>query len=182
MTEPNTLNRSSTRENTMSKLKGSCRCGGIHYESNSEPTKLVASNCRHGHRHPKATVAVSVGIPERSLRVRGLIPSVYEDARPSGSVVMRSFCPECGTPLFTETDSEPTMIFIKAATLDGDVWMQPQVFYNSARYRQQIQPARQERGLLRLLEWLKREVRPEPRNSSAARPRSTGRLNPVTQL
>jgi hypothetical protein len=166
----------------MSKIEGGCRCGAIRYESESEPTKLVATNCRHGHRHPKATVAVSVGIPERTLRVRGLIPSVYEDARPSGSVVLRSFCPECSTPLFTETDSEPTMIFIKATTLNRNVWMQPQVFYNSARYRQEIQPAKQERRLPRLLEWLKREVRSRLGNSSVTGPRSTDRLNPVTQL
>ena len=166
----------------MSKIEGGCQCGAIRYESESEPTKLVASNCRHGHRHPKASVAVSVGIPERTLRVRGLIPSVYEDTKPSGSVVLRSFCPECSTPLFTESDSEPTMIFIKVATLNHDVWMQPQVFYNAARYRQEIQPAKQERRLPRLLEWLKREVRLRLGNSTVARPRPTDRLNPVTQL
>ena len=163
----------------MSKIEGSCRCGAIHYESESAPTKLVASNSRHGHRQPKATVAVSVGIPERSLRVRGLIPSVYEDARPSGSVVLRSFCPECSTPLFTETDSDPTMIFIKVATLNHDVWMQPKVFYNSERFRQELPRAKQESRFPRLLQWLKHQVRLKSRNASFPGPRPTDRLSPV---
>ncbi len=163
----------------MSKIEGDCRCGGIHYESDSAPSKLIASNCRHDHRHPKATIAVSLGIPKRTLNVRGLSPSVYKDTKPNGSVVLRSFCPECGTPLFTETGSEPTMIFIKADTLDGDVWMQPQVFYNSERYRTKTQPATQGRRWPNLLAWLNHEMHLKLHRPSFSGPGATDRLSPV---
>ena len=143
----------------MSKIQGGCLCGAIRYQSESKPSRMVASDCRHCQKHAGAAIAVSVGIPERTLRVRGLIPSVYEDIRPSGSVILRSFCPDCGTPLFTETDGEPTMIFINAASLDDDSWVQPQVFHNAARYRQNAEPTKHEHRSPKILEWPKRELR-----------------------
>ncbi len=143
----------------MNTIRGGCHCGAIRFESESEATKIIASDCRHCHRQPGAAVAISVGIPEKTLRVRGLMPSVYEDVRPSGSVVLRSFCPECGTPLFTETDAEPTLIFIKAATLDGNAWTQPQVFYDSARSAEGQPKTRQQPRSARIIDWPKRDRR-----------------------
>lgn len=143
----------------MSKIKGGCLCGAIRYESDSKPARMVASDCRHCQKHAGAAIALSVGIPERTLRVRGLMPSVYEDIRPSGSVILRSFCPDCGTPLFTETDGEPIMIFINAASLDDDSWVQPQVFHNAARYRKRVAPTKQEHRSPNVLEWPKRDLR-----------------------
>ena len=137
----------------MSKIKGSCLCGAIHYQSESEPSRMVASDCKHCQKHSGAAISFSVGIPERTLRVRGLMPTVYEDIRPSGSVVLRSFCPQCGTPLFTEKDSEPTMIFINAATLDDGSWAQPKVFHRPENYQQLARPAKNERRVAQVLEW-----------------------------
>ena len=143
----------------MSKFQGGCLCGAIRYQSESKPSRMVASDCRHCQKHAGTAIAISVGIPERTLRVRGLMPSVYEDIRSSGSVILRSFCPECGTPLFTENDSEPTMIFINAATLDDDSWVQPQAVYDAVKYRQKDKPARGERRSSNVLDWPKRELR-----------------------
>ncbi len=106
----------------MSKITGGCLCGAIRYESESAPIKMMASDCRHCQKHTGKAIAISFGVPQQTLRVRGLVPSVYEDFKPSGKHVLRSFCPECGTPLFTESDSQPTMIFIQAATLDNEWW------------------------------------------------------------
>ena len=142
----------------MSRIQGGCQCGAIRYGSDSKPSRMVASDCRHCQKHPGAAISLAIGIPERNLRVRGLIPTVYEDIRPSGTVVLRSFCPVCGTPLFTETDDEPIMIFINSATLDDDSWIQPQV-YNAVPNRQVAQTAGRERQPANVLAWPKRDRR-----------------------
>jgi hypothetical protein len=143
----------------MSKIQGGCLCGAIRYQSESKPQRMVASDCRHCQKHAGAAIAVSVGIPERTLRVRGLMPSVYEDIRPSGSVILRSFCPDCGTPLFTETDGEPTLIFINAASLDDDSWVHPQVIHKAAQDRHKLESAKQERRSPQILQWPRRDLR-----------------------
>jgi hypothetical protein len=43
----------------------------------------------------------------------------------SGEVVKRIFCPECGSPIFTEAASIPDVVFIKAGTLDDTSWLDP---------------------------------------------------------
>ena len=142
----------------MSQIRGGCLCGAIRYVSEAKPDRMVASDCRHCQKHPGTAIAMSVGIAERDLRVRGLIPTVYEDIRPSGSVILRSFCPDCGTPLFTETDGEPIMIFINAATLDDDSWIRPHV-HVAERGRQRNQGTERGRQSANVLQWPKRERR-----------------------
>lgn len=149
----------SVQEKAVSRIRGGCLCSAIRYESDSEPSRMVASDCRHCQKHPGAAIVISVGIPERTLRVRGLIPTVYEDIRPSGSVILRSFCPDCGTPLFTETDGEPIMIFINAATLDDDSWIQQQDFNDAERNRQEIETSKQKRQSAKVFEWPIRDRR-----------------------
>ena len=102
----------------MGRIQGSCLCGAIHYESNAEPLRMNASDCRHCQKQSGAAISISVGVPGESLKLAGLRPTVYEDIRDSGAVILRSFCPTCGTPLFSESDDEPDLVFIKTATLD----------------------------------------------------------------
>ena len=63
-------------------------------------------------------IAESVGVPGESLKVRGLVPSVYEEKGKEQSSTLRSFCPNCGTTLFLESDTNPEIVQINASTLD----------------------------------------------------------------
>jgi hypothetical protein len=45
-------------------------------------------------------------------------PRDYRSVADSGSVMHRHFCPVCGTHLFSEAESRPQLIFIRAGTLD----------------------------------------------------------------
>ncbi len=102
----------------MALIQGGCLCGAIHYDSSAAPSKMIASDCRHCQKQAGAAIAISVGVPSASLKVQGVRPSVFEDVRDSGSVIQRSFCPKCGTPLFSESDEHPELVFIKTASLD----------------------------------------------------------------
>jgi hypothetical protein len=107
-----------TRNYDMAKIQGGCLCGAIRYESSGEPSRMAASDCRHCQKQAGAAISISVGVPADTLKIKGLRPTVYEDVRDSGAVILRSFCPNCGTPLFTETEGEPTLVFVKSASLD----------------------------------------------------------------
>ena len=102
----------------MAILQGGCLCGAIHYHSDATPSKMIASDCRHCQKQAGAAIAISVGVPSDTLSSHGLSPSAYEDVRESGAVINRSFCPKCGTPLFSESNEHPDLVFIKTASLD----------------------------------------------------------------
>ena len=141
----------------MKKIQGSCLCGAIRYQSTSEPARTVACNCRHCQKQDGSTVSISVGVPANALKIQGLMPSVYEDIKESGSVVLRSFCPECGSSLFSESESEPNLIFVKAATLDDSSWIQPQIVQDTPRHRQISKPVTRHLQLAQVLEWPSQE-------------------------
>ncbi len=109
----------------MEPIRGSCLCGAIQYRSEAEPSKIHASDCRHCQKQSGTAISISVGVPGETLRVKGLRPTVYEDTRDSGAVILRSFCPNCGTPLFSESGDEPDLVFIKTATLDDPLVIDP---------------------------------------------------------
>lgn len=142
----------------MGKIQGGCLCGAIRYRSASEPTRRVTCDCRHCQKQDGAAVAILVGVVGNTLKVQGLIPSVYEDVRESGSIVLRSFCSECGSSLFSESYADPTIVFIKAATLDDNSWIQPQITRSVARHRQETKPVTWHRPSPGILEWPAREM------------------------
>ena len=43
---------------------------------------------------------------------------VFTSIADSGAVMRRSFCPTCGTPLFSEADPRPQLIIVRAGSLD----------------------------------------------------------------
>ena len=45
-------------------------------------------------------------------------PADYRSVADSGNVMHRRFCAACGTALFSEAESRPHLIFVRAGTLD----------------------------------------------------------------
>lgn len=59
----------------------------------------------------------------------------YRDKADSGNDLLRSFCPECGSPLFSDAAAMPALTMIKAGTLDDTSWVEPKmhIFCSSAQ-------------------------------------------------
>jgi hypothetical protein len=60
---------------------------------------------------------VNVCFPTNAMTIEGALvdfPSIAD----SGTAMHRRFCPKCGTPMFSEAESRPHLIFVRAGTLD----------------------------------------------------------------
>jgi Glutathione-dependent formaldehyde-activating enzyme len=53
----------------------------------------------------------------------------FHDKGDSGQAVDRNFCPECGSPVFTDAAVMPGVAFIKASTPDDTSWLEPKLQY-----------------------------------------------------
>jgi hypothetical protein len=51
----------------------------------------------------------------------------FHDTGDSGQPVQRNFCPECGSPIFTDAAVMPGVAFIKAGALDDTNWLDPKM-------------------------------------------------------
>ena len=55
--------------------------------------------------------------PKRGVTVTGQT-AVYASTADSGTAMRRSFCPTCGTPLFSEAEPRPHQIIVRVGALD----------------------------------------------------------------
>jgi hypothetical protein len=66
--------------------------------------------------------------------------AVFEDVGASGSRVLRRYRPRCGSPLTTETDAAPTLMFVKVGGMDSNEWFRPTIELFVGRRRPWVAP------------------------------------------
>jgi hypothetical protein len=73
-------------------------------------------------------------VPRDGLSVEGTLKT-FEDHGTSGQSVYRKFCPECGSPVLTDTPAAKAqgIIFIKGGTADEAQSLQPTTHYWTTR-------------------------------------------------
>ena len=101
---------------------GRCLCGAIHYEYSGEPTFVVHCHCESCRRQTSSPVSTFVLVPKAALRFTRGQPKEFA----SSQGVWRSFCGECGSPIYYRTDRRPDVIDLYAGTLSDPSTLAPQ--------------------------------------------------------
>lgn len=110
----------------MSKIKGSCLCGSVSYESSSEPLMVATCHCTHCQKQSGSAFSVNIAVPKESVSLSGESLREFEDTgTASGVPMLRKFCSACGSPILSEVLAAGGMNFIKAGTLDDNSWVVP---------------------------------------------------------
>lgn len=84
---------------------GKCSCGKVRYELSGEPSRVGICHCTLCRRETGSVLMAFAVWPQSAFETQGETKS-YEG---------RSFCPECGSRLFSLGDDE---VEIKVGTLD----------------------------------------------------------------
>jgi hypothetical protein len=108
----------------MREMTGGCLCGQIRYSANADPVFVGVCHCKNCQRQTGTAFSVLVGVPKASMSIRGKLKA-FRGIGDSGQPVERNFCPECGSPIFTDAIAIPDVAFIKAGTLDDTGWLDP---------------------------------------------------------
>jgi len=108
----------------MQKIEGGCLCGSVRYDCPAEPLMTVVCHCSHCQKQTGTSFSIIVAVPRDALKLSGQTKS-FHDTGSSGKPVMRHFCPDCGSPIFSEVSALPDRLFIKAGTLDDTSWLKP---------------------------------------------------------
>ena len=109
---------------------GGCLCGAVRYEADWPPEALVLCHCTHCQKQAGSALSVVAALRRDALRIHGTLKT-YEDRGTTGQPVWRKFCPECGSPVVTDTPAVEAqgMIFLKAGTLDETADLAPTLQY-----------------------------------------------------
>ena len=105
-------------------LTGGCSCGNFRFEFNGELAMAVQCHCKNCQKS-SGTGSAAVFATNRSNYVFTGKTSSYKYIGDSGKVVERHFCPTCGSPLFSDVEILPDLIFARIASLDEPSQIKP---------------------------------------------------------
>jgi hypothetical protein len=107
-------------------ISGQCLCGAVRYSATAAPIMTRACWCRLCQYLGTGSGTVNTCFPRDAVTIEGVLkdfPSIAE----SGNKMHRRFCPVCGTHVFSEAESRPHLIFVRAGTLDDRELARPSV-------------------------------------------------------
>jgi hypothetical protein len=105
-------------------ITGGCLCRAVRYRFSAPPLLTRVCWCRLCQYLAAGNGTVNVCFPKAALSLEGTLRD-YGGVADSGNAMHRSFCPQCGTPVFSESEARPTLIFVRAGTLDDPQVAQP---------------------------------------------------------
>jgi hypothetical protein len=98
-------------------ITGGCLCKAVRYRSTAAPLLTRVCWCRLCQYLAAGSGTVNACFPKDAVTIEGEL-SDFQSVADSGSKMHRRFCPVCGTQLFSEAESRPHLIFIRAGSLD----------------------------------------------------------------
>jgi hypothetical protein len=107
-------------------FSGGCACGSIRFQCAGAPLASLNCHCKDCQRSSGAPFASGVVVMTADLQVSGT-PRTYSVRGSSGGLTARTFCDECGTPLFTRGEGNPEFTSIRFPALDDASGFQPMV-------------------------------------------------------
>jgi hypothetical protein len=112
----------------MTKLvTGRCFCGAVRFQFDQPPLARRACWCRDCQYLASGNASVNVIFKTEGFELTGEVGEYISTAN-SGNVMRRSFCPKCGTPLFSEALSRPHLVVVRAGALDDSELGRPESF------------------------------------------------------
>jgi hypothetical protein len=105
-------------------FSGGCACGSIRYVCARAPVAMLNCHCRDCQRSSGAPFASGFIVLASDVEITGT-PKTYSVRAGSGSLATRSFCSDCGTPLFARGEAAPEFMSIRFPTLDSPSDFQP---------------------------------------------------------
>ena len=83
------------------KVNGGCHCGNIRYEAEVDPATVVICHCTDCQTLSGSAFRTVVPTKEGSFRLLSGVPKVYVKTGESGNRREQTFCPNCGTPIYS---------------------------------------------------------------------------------
>jgi hypothetical protein len=98
-------------------ISGGCLCGAVRFTASEPPLTARICWCRVCQKLGAGGPTAGGAFRTATLTVEGPLKD-YVSIADSGNRMHRKFCPVCGTHLFSEAESRPHLVFVRAGALD----------------------------------------------------------------
>jgi hypothetical protein len=107
-------------------IEGGCLCGAIRMRVNREAVLSAHHcHCRDCQRTTGAAATTFFIIALTDFELLQGSPKTFSVKGTSGATIARSFCGDCGSPVFSDTSLMEGMRFVKAGAMDDASWVKP---------------------------------------------------------
>ena len=120
-------------------VTGSCLCGAIRFTIDQPVRELRACHCRNCQKASGAGGSVNAVLPSAAFHVAKGTPRRYSARADSGRLLHRYFCGECGSPIYSQRETTPETVVVRAGLFDetgdsaGDMKIVANIWTGSAR-------------------------------------------------
>jgi hypothetical protein len=116
------------------KIDGGCHCGHIRYEAEIDPESVTICHCTDCQSLSGSAFRTVVPARKEHFRLLAGAPKVYVKTAESGNPRQQTFCPECGTPIYSAAPVDPQVFSIRAGTVRQRAALRPrrQIWSRSA--------------------------------------------------
>jgi hypothetical protein len=105
-------------EEARMKVDGGCHCGGIRYEAEVDPAKVVICHCTDCQTLSGSAFRTVVPALPGTFRLLSGSPTIYVKTGDSGNKREQTFCPDCGTPISSApVGTEAKAVGLRVGTL-----------------------------------------------------------------
>lgn len=98
-------------------IKGRCLCGAVRYETEAKPAFVFNCYCATCRRETGAGHVTIIIVPKEGFALNGAVKVIAPPREGGAAPIPRTFCPECGSTLFAQSD--PRYVNIRAGTVEG---------------------------------------------------------------
>lgn len=100
-------------------LTGSCLCGAIRFAVDAPVKELRACHCRNCQKASGAGGSVNAVVPSAAFRITQGTPKRYSARADSGRLLHRYFCGDCGSPVYSQRETTPETVVVRAGLFDN---------------------------------------------------------------
>ena len=102
-------------------IAGGCHCGAIRYEAEGDAITHALCHCTDCRRHAGAPVVGWTMYPENNVKVTKGTPKVYASSEHG----RRHFCADCGTGLFSTTETDRKVYGLRVGSIRQRAQLKP---------------------------------------------------------
>jgi hypothetical protein len=98
-------------------IDGRCHCGKITFEATVDPDTIGICHCTDCQTLTGSAFRANVPAPAETFVLRGGPPTVYIKTADSGAKRAHAFCPDCGTPIYATSPTDPRSYSLRVGTI-----------------------------------------------------------------
>jgi hypothetical protein len=123
-------------------LTGGCLCGAIRYTLSAAVSGLRACHCTNCQKTSGSGSSVNAVVQGKDFALTQGAPKCYAAKADSGRTLLRFFCGNCGSPIYSQRENSPERIVVRAGTFDDSSAMKiaANIWTKSARPWSHIDP------------------------------------------